>query len=79
MSKKWEELTDQFDAESEDGQRFHILIYTTMIDANSTSNHNAAPLEGLKTARTSDGYHCNYIDDDNWQIVELGLRVSRVK
>ncbi len=78
MSKKWEELTNEFDAESEDGQCFRIQIYTTMIDSSSLSNPNAAPLKGLRTARTSDGYHCNRIDDDNWEIVELGLKVTRV-
>ena len=30
-----EVLSDEFDAVSEDGQRFHIFIYTEMIDASS--------------------------------------------
>ena len=78
MSKKWEEQTDEFDAESEDGRRFRILVYTTMIDASSMSNPNAAPIEGLKRACTSDGQNCNWIDDDTFEIVGLGLQVKRI-
>lgn len=78
MSRKWEELTDEFDTDSEDGQRFHILIYTTMIDASTLSNPSAAPLKGLKRACTSEGHNCNRIDDDTFEIVDLGLQVKRV-
>jgi len=78
MRKKWEELTDEFDAETEHGERFRILIFTTMIDASSMSNPTAPPVRGLKSARTSQGHHCNRIDDDNWEIVGLGIRVKRV-
>jgi hypothetical protein len=78
MSKKWDALTDEFDAVSEDGRRFRMLVYTTMIDARSMSNPNAAPLEGLKRVCTSDGDNCNRVDDDTFEIVGLGLRVKRV-
>ena len=78
MPKKWEELTDEFDATSEDGQRFHILIYTTMIGASSMSNPNAAPLHGLKRVCTADGQDCNRIDDDTFEVVGCGLQVKRV-
>ena len=78
MSEKWEDVTDEFDAVSEDGRQFHILVYTTMIDASSRSNPSAAPLKGLKSARTADGLNCNHIDDKTFEIVQLGLRVTRV-
>jgi hypothetical protein len=79
MSAKWEEITDEFDAVSEDGEGYHILVYTTMIDVPQTrGNPNPKPLQGLKSARTTEGYGCNRIDDDTWEIVPLGLRVSRV-
>lgn len=77
MSKKWEELTDEFNAVSEDGQEFRLLVYTTMIDPSSMSNPNAAPLEGLKRICTSDGQNCNRIDDDTFEIGGLGLRMKR--
>ena len=77
MSKNWEELTDEFDAVSEDGQQFRMVVYTTMIDVSSMSNPNAAPLEDLKRICTSDGQNCNQIDDDTFEIVGLGLQVKR--
>lgn len=79
MSRKWEKLTDEFDAESEDGQLFHVLVYTTMHDAHSMTNPNAVPLEGLKRACTSDGQHCNTVDNDTFEILELNnLRIKRM-
>lgn len=73
--KKWEELTDEFDAVSEDGGSFHILVYTTMI--RNSADPNAAPTEGLKRVCTSDGRNCNRIDDDTFEI--MGLRAKRVR
>ena len=78
MPKKWEQLTGEFDAVSDDGQRFHMLVYTTMIDASSMSDPSAAPIEGLTRIRTSDGWNCNRIDNDTFIIVRLGLQVKRV-
>ena len=73
MSKKREELTDEFDAVSEHGEQFGMLVYTTMIDVSSMSTPNAAPLEGLKRICTSEGQNCNRIDDDTFEIVGLGV------
>jgi hypothetical protein len=42
------------------------------------SNPNAAPVEGLKTIRTAEGHHCNRIDCETFEVVELGLRVKKV-
>jgi len=72
-----EVLTDEFDAESEDGRRFHILIYTEMLDASSKTSAGYKP--GRKRICTSDGHHCNHIDDDMFEIVALCLKVKRVK
>ena len=77
MSKKREVQSEQFDAVSDEGRRFRLRILTTMIDASSMSNPDAAPIEGMKSVRTSDGMHCNWIDDDTFEIVELGLQVKR--
>lgn len=79
MTKRGEKVTDEFDAESEDGQRFHIFVYTTMIDTQTMRDANSPPCEGMKEARTTEGYHCNYIDDETFEIVQLGLQVKRVK
>jgi hypothetical protein len=79
MTKKWEELTDEFDAESEDGQRFHVIVYTTMIDTRNMREPNSPPCKGMKEARTAEGYHCNYIDDKTFEIVELSLIIKRIQ
>lgn len=80
MTKQWEEITDEFDAQSENGQIYRVVVSTTMIDVRSAANRNAVPTEGrLKTYRTSDGHHCNRIDDNTYQIVELELlEIKRV-
>jgi hypothetical protein len=78
MAKRWRELTDEFDAISEDGQRFHVLVYTAMHDTHTMRDPNSPPCEGLKEARSTEGYHCNYIDDETFEIVKLGLRIKRI-
>ena len=71
--------TDEFDVVSEDGRQFHVNVYTTMVDVSTMREPNAPPVPGMKSALTDEGYHCNRIDDDNWEIVSLGpLKVSRV-
>lgn len=76
---KWEQITDEFAAESDDGQRFRMLVYQTFIDVCSRSNPNAPPAKGQKTLRTDEGYHVNRIDEDHFEIVGLGLRLKRVE
>jgi hypothetical protein len=79
MPKEWEELTEEFNAKSPDGRVFHIRVYTKMIDATNMSNGDAPPIQGMKTARTSEGDHCYDIDEDSLKIVELDLIVRRVR
>jgi len=70
MTKKWEELTEKFNAKSEDGRIFHILVYTTMIGATNMSNPNTPPIQGLKAARTSEGYPvCQTEEEDTFKIL----------
>jgi hypothetical protein len=79
---RWEEVTDEFDVVSEDGERFHLLVHTTMIDASHQGNLNAPPLRGrLPTVRTSDGLDCSPASDgneDDW-IIFRGAEVIRAK
>jgi hypothetical protein len=78
MSKQWEKKTEEFRAVSEDGRLFNLLVFTTMTDVSSMSNPNAASLKGPMRVCTSDGQNCNYVGDDTFEIVGLGLRVKRV-
>lgn len=72
-------LMDEFDAVSEDGKHFHILVYVKEIDVRSMDKGNEAPLEGLKEVVTSEGYRCNFIDDNTFEIVPLGIKVKRIR
>jgi hypothetical protein len=77
MPGQWEELTDEFEALADDGQRFHMLVYTTMLDAPSHDHPWPRRVEGPKRVCTSDGLDCNRIDDETFEIVEYGLQVKR--
>jgi hypothetical protein len=68
--------TGEFDAESEDGQRFHIFTYIDMIDASSKDGAGSIP--GRKRICTSDGHNCTQIDDDTFEIDAFGLQLKRV-
>ena len=78
MAKRWKKLTDEFNAEAENGKIYHLRIYTTFMDARSLSDPAAMPVEGLKEVRTIEGYHCNHIDSETWEIVELGIKVKKI-
>jgi len=77
MRPGWEELTDEFDAVSADGKKFHILVYTTIFDESAISSQDEAPPAELKRICTSDGQDCNQIDEDTFEIVDLGFSVKR--
>ena len=74
MSKKWEKVTSEFDAISEDGQKFRLLVYTTMIE----TRPGEPPVKGLKCIRTSEGQLCNRIDNNTYEVVSLKLRLNRM-
>ena len=81
MSRRRQELTDEFDLEAEDGRVFHVLEYTTILESPCLGTVKAPPVKGLKDLITSEGYHCNCVDADPevFEIVELHcLRVRRV-
>ena len=69
--------TDEFYAESEDGRRYLLVVYTDMIDASSKDSGEFIP--GIKSLFTSDGLQCNHINDDTFQIIESDLILKRVK
>lgn len=78
MAKRWNRLDESFEAEAENGVRYTIRIYTPMIEPSTVSDSPSAPLEGLQVAMTSDGLYCNRINEDTYEIVSLGLRVTRI-
>lgn len=77
MTVKKIQCTDEFMAEAEDGRRFRLLVYTVILDAGTASNPHAT-INGSKSIKTSEGDHVNYIDDLNYEIVELGIKVKKI-
>lgn len=77
MSKKESREVDRFDASSDDGRIFTIVVYQDFIISHS---HDGAisRIPGLKTAKTTDGYYANYKDDNTFHIVELDLIVTKI-
>jgi len=78
IMKSHEELTDEFNAVSDDGQQFHMVELTTLIDTSSLSNPSGTLIKGLKRICTSDGKVCNAIDKNTFIIVDLDLQVKRI-
>jgi hypothetical protein len=74
------EIIEEFDVVAEDGRKFHIEVAVPLIDVRHSADPHAAPLRGeLKTALTSEGYKCQPLNDDAWLIVDLGIRVKRIR
>ncbi len=72
-----EVLTEEFEAESQDGERYRLVTYTDTSDARSKEG--PASFTGKKRTYTSDGHYCIQIDDDTFEIIRLGCKVKRVK
>lgn len=79
--EKWDVLTEEFDVVANDGRQFHVQAHTTMIKNPTYGNPNPEPTKGPTTAKTTEGYVLNKIDDDNWSILlEMEeLPVKRVR
>ena len=70
---------ERFAARSDDGAyETTIVVYQDLIDVQTRANPHAR-VPGLKDARTSEGHACNRIDDDTWEVVQLGLIVRRIR
>lgn len=78
MPRKWEELTDSFNAVSDDGTQYQLHEFTTMQDVTTFDSEGREAMATLKSYRTSEGLHCNVVDDQTFEIVALGLRVRRL-
>ena len=75
-----EEVVEHFWAVSEDGSKFEILVYAPIISAGPLIGDPGAPQGGGPLHfRTSNGYDVNRLDDDHYVIVDLGLRLTRIR
>jgi len=70
-------LCDQFVADDDNSNRYTILVFQEKIDARTKSNPYASPINGLKTAKTSEDLACKRIDDDTFSIIQSGVILRR--
>ena len=78
MGAKERREIGRFVARSDDGSyKTTIIIYQDFVDAGSRGNPNAV-LPGTKHARTIDGYACNRIDDDTFEVVNDPLHPETI-
>ena len=69
---------DRFSVEAEDKQLFTIIVTQDVIVSRLLDGTVSRIRVPLKKARTSKGYSVNFIDDNTYKIVELGLVVKKV-
>ncbi|MEW5918997.1 MAG: hypothetical protein AB1762_21515 [Gemmatimonadota bacterium] len=70
------DITDQFLVRDDDGNEYQVLVYQKRIDTSTLDRRSFR--HGLREARLADGRHLNRIDDNTFEIVEDGIRVTRV-
>jgi len=69
---------DRFVAEAED-KHLYTIIVTQKIGVSRSLDGKMFRTPGIKSARTSEGYSVNYIDENTYKIVDLNLVVKKVK
>ena len=70
------DLIDRFLAEDEDGNRYEVLIFQTMIISQNRAGTFKTP--GMMSAQTSDGIALNFIDDDTFELFDSGKRIRKL-
>ena len=79
MSRISEELSEEFDVESEDGQRFRLEAHAAWQEIQPMGPQSPKCLPtGMKRFQTTTGQVCNRIDEDTYVIVERNLQVKRI-
>ena len=75
-----EQLVDEFQVRSEDGQEFHVCAYgPPLIPAGHHQNPHKVIPGRLGELRTSDGYNVNANKDGTYTIVQLGVTARKVE
>lgn len=75
MSKR---EVERFSAISDSGKHYTIVVYQNFIDVTTLNSQNREELPGLKSMITSTGLTVNYIDPNNFQIVQTGEHLRKV-
>ncbi|MCJ7814203.1 MAG: hypothetical protein MUP34_02140 [Candidatus Atribacteria bacterium] len=74
---KIKEKTNEFMTLSTDGKTVMIYEFTEFFDVRVFKNLNER-VEGLKSFKTADGRHVNFISEGEYKIVETGEILKRV-
>lgn len=64
---------NRFQAVSDDGYETTIVVYQHLIATGTMQNPNAV-IGGMKEVRTVDGFACNRLNEDTFEIVNDPLR-----
>jgi hypothetical protein len=71
MGRKYRKETNRFQARDDKGTPFTIVEFTEFIEVQSRAG--TQTVEGLKSLKTTNGYHVNRIGKGTYQLAVLGL------
>ena len=72
-----ETQTDQFTVVTDDGRKFVVCEFRSILDAGHMEDPGHRIISKLTRLETADGYHVSRLDDGSFQIVELGLAARK--
>ena len=73
------DVTERFKVRTSDGTIYDAVVVQDRIDDTSMGDAQKSFIYGLKTLMLEDGRVMNRIDNETFQIVESGEKVTRVK
>lgn len=73
-----ERQIDCFDAKTNDGRRYSVVVYQEFVDATAMGDQTRKWLPGLKRAELSDGSSLNRIDNDTFKIVATDEIIRKI-
>ena len=71
------EIVEQFDAKSDSGKVYHIVVRQSRVDMGSLDDPRASK-PGVREFRTDDGDAVNMKDEQTFEIVHTGEIVKRI-
>jgi hypothetical protein len=69
----------EFTVITDRGERVRVEEWVALVDARSSDDPNAAPIEGLRRLQTRDGHHVNRISDTEYEILGWGPLADEVR
>jgi hypothetical protein len=74
-----EQFIGGYVCQDEKGRTIKVFEYQEMIDATSLSDPHRKYVPGLKRLQLEDGGAVNFIDDNTFEIVATGEKITRKK